>query len=245
MADGQYYWLRLKRDFFKRHDIRIIEEMPNGKDYILFYLKLLCESVDHEGRLRFSEQIPYNDQMLATITNTDVDVVRSAVKVFSQLGMMELLDDGTYFMNEVQKMIGSTAREDNANRQKRFRERQKEKALQERYGNVTQALLSNENRNESKSIELDIDKEINIKKKVIKKKYGVGGNVLLTDEEYEKLQEKFPYDYEEKINNLSLYLGSTGKRYKSHYMTILSWANKDDKKPVKKKEGRLSFLDDI
>ena len=58
MAEQKYYWLKLKRDFFKRHDIRIIEAMPNGKDYILFYLKLLCESVDHEGNLRFSEQIP-------------------------------------------------------------------------------------------------------------------------------------------------------------------------------------------
>lgn len=45
----KFYWLKLKRDFFKRHDIRIIESMPNGKDYILFYLKLLCESVDTYG----------------------------------------------------------------------------------------------------------------------------------------------------------------------------------------------------
>lgn len=105
--DKRYYWLKLKRDFFKRHDIQIIEAMPNGKDYILFYLKLLCESVDHEGNLRFSEQIPYNEQMLSTITNTNVDVVRSAIKIFSELGMMDVLDDGTYFMNEVQKMIGS------------------------------------------------------------------------------------------------------------------------------------------
>lgn len=105
--DKRYYWLKLKRDFFKRHDIQIIEAMPNGKDYILFYLKLLCESVDHEGNLRFSEQIPYNEQMLSTITNTNVDVVRSAIKIFSELGMMDVLDDGTFFMNEVQKMIGS------------------------------------------------------------------------------------------------------------------------------------------
>ena len=78
-----YYWLKLKRDFFKRHDIRIIETMPNGKDYILFYLKLLCESVDHEGNLRFSDQIPYNEDMLATITNTNVDVVRIAIKILT------------------------------------------------------------------------------------------------------------------------------------------------------------------
>ena len=107
MADSKkYFWLRLKKDFFKRHDIQIIEAMPNGKDYILFYLKLLCESVDHEGNLRFSEQIPYNDKMLATITNTNVDIVRSAIKIFCELEMMDILDDGTFFMSEVQKMIG-------------------------------------------------------------------------------------------------------------------------------------------
>lgn len=126
MSEGKFYWLKLKRDFFKRHDIRIIETMPNGKDYILFYLKLLCESVDHEGSLRFSEQIPYSEEMLATITNTNVDVVRSAVNVFTSLGMMEIMDDGTFFMNEVQKMIGSASANDNAIRQRRFREKQKQ-----------------------------------------------------------------------------------------------------------------------
>lgn len=105
--DKKFYWLKLKRDFFKRHDIRIIEAMPNGKDYILFYLKLLCESVDHDGSLRFNEQIPYNEQMLGIITNTNIDIVRSAIKVFAQLRMMEILDDGTYHMAEVQKMLGS------------------------------------------------------------------------------------------------------------------------------------------
>lgn len=106
MESKKYFWLKLKRDFFKRHDIQIIEAMPNGKDYILFYLKLLCESVDHEGNLRFSDQIPYNDQMLSTITNTNVDVVRQAIKIFTELGMMEVLDDGTLYMHEVQKLLG-------------------------------------------------------------------------------------------------------------------------------------------
>ena len=105
--DKKYYWLKLKRDFFKRHDIRIVEAMTNGKEYILFYLKLLCESVDHDGNLRFSDQIPYNDEMLATITNTNVDIVRSAVKVFAQFNMLQIMDDGTLYMNQVNEMIGS------------------------------------------------------------------------------------------------------------------------------------------
>lgn len=134
----RYYWLKLQKDFFKRHDIQIVESMPNGKDYILFYLKLLCESLSHEGNLRFSDEIPYSEEMLSTITNTNVDTVRSAIKIFVQLGMMEILDDGTLFMAEVQKMVGSAANNSNANRQRAFRERKKAAALCERNDGVTE-----------------------------------------------------------------------------------------------------------
>lgn len=107
MAEKKYYWLKLKREFFKRHDIRIIEELPNGKEYILFYLKLLLESIDHQGELRFSDTVPYNEQMLSVITNTNIDIVRSAMKMFVELNMIEMFDDQTIYMAEVNKLIGS------------------------------------------------------------------------------------------------------------------------------------------
>lgn len=103
----KYYWLKLDRGFFKRHDMQIIEKMPNGEKYVLFYLKLLCESIDHNGKLRFSDTIPYDEGMLATITQTDIDVVRSAVKLFTNLHMMEIFDDGTYYMGELINMVGN------------------------------------------------------------------------------------------------------------------------------------------
>lgn len=106
----KFFWLKLDKDFFKRHDIRIIEGMDNGKDYVLFYMKLLLESVSHEGTLRFSNTVPYNEKMLATITNTNIDVVKQAVKIFTELNMMEFLDDGTIFMKETQKMLGSESK---------------------------------------------------------------------------------------------------------------------------------------
>ena len=105
--NGKFYWLKLKRDFFKRHDIRVIESMPNGKDYLLFYLKLMVESIDHEGALRFSDTIPYNEEMLAAITNTNVDIVRSAMKLFVSLELVEVYDDQTIYMREVARLTGS------------------------------------------------------------------------------------------------------------------------------------------
>ena len=103
----KYYWLKLKRDFFKRHNIQIIEALPNGKDYVLFYLKLMVESIDHDGALRFSDTIPYNAQMLSVVTNTNIDIVRSAIKMLNELGMIEVLDDQTLYLKEVKALIGS------------------------------------------------------------------------------------------------------------------------------------------
>ncbi len=168
MAEQKFYWLKLKKDFFKRHDIKIIESMPNGKDYVLFYLKMLCESVDHDGNLRFNEQIPYNEEMLSVITNTNIDIVRSAIKIFCQLNMMEILDNGTYFMNEVNKMIGCATDNANANRQRRYREKKNTEKLLSQAQSVTQALQNvtplvtknNEIIDIDKEIDKDIDKEI-------------------------------------------------------------------------------------
>ena len=125
MVNKRYYWLKLHRDFFKRHDIQIIESMENGLEYILFYLKLLTESVDHNGELRFSDEIPYNVKMLSVITNTNVDITRSALKIFTEIGMMEKWDNDTFYMAKIEKMIGSET--GSAGRVRQVRER---KALQ-------------------------------------------------------------------------------------------------------------------
>ena len=61
-------------------------------------------------------------------------------------------------------------------------------------------------------------------------KYGSYKNVLLTDEEYAKLQVEFPGDYLQRIEWLSEYIASTGKSYKSHLATIRSWARRDGAK---------------
>lgn len=103
----KYYWLKLKEDFFERDEIKIIESQKNGKDYINFYLKLLLKSLKTEGTLRFKDTIPYNLEMLSTITNCNIDTVNTAINTFISLGLMEKWEDGTYFMMEVQNMVGS------------------------------------------------------------------------------------------------------------------------------------------
>lgn len=64
-------------------------------------------------------------------------------------------------------------------------------------------------------------------KKPVRHKYGEYKNVLLSDEDLQKLKTEFPRDYQERIERLSSYMASTGKSYKSHLATIRNWARKD------------------
>ena len=79
--------------------------------------------------------------------------------------------------------------------------------------------------------------------KTTRHKYGLYENVLLTDEDYQKLQEEFPHDHTERIERLSEYIASTGKKYKNHLATIRNWARNDAvKKPASRKSGNV-FLE--
>ena len=235
MADSKkYYWLKLKRDFFKRHDIRIIEEMPNGKDYILFYLKLLLESIDHEGTLRFSDAIPYNEQMLSVVTNTNIDIVRSAMKIFTELNMMEVMDDGTFYMAEVSKMIGS---ETEWARKKRLY-REQHQLLEERTSEGQKRTMSDK----SKSIEKELEKDTELEVDVVEDtdidpeenefKY-VGGTigrnvVLLTDAQFSSLLDKLGLDaFNHYVDRLSTFIIEKSAKVSNHYATILKWAEED------------------
>ena len=227
---GKYYWLKLKRDFFKRHDIRIIEEMPNGKDYILFYLKLLLESINHEGSLRFSDTIPYNEQMLSVVTHTNIDIVRSAMKLFVELNMMSICDDQTIYMTEVEKLIGSETKWAEKKRLQRGKE------------DIVPTL----------SPKCPIEKDIETKKDTdirvvvprtraaatateenqLKRYEGEAGKgvVFFTDRQRDDLIDRLGFEvFERYVEKLATFIIENNARIKSHYDTILKWYEEDSK----------------
>ena len=156
MSEKRYYWLKLPKDFFKRHDISFIKSLPNGPEIALFYLELMAESVDHDGELRFSEDIPYTDKMLSSVTDTPLEIVEKSMSTLQEFGLIKIDDEGTIIIPKVLKMIGSASDTDGARRVRRYRERQSE-ALQNvtaTLQNVTHTVTKdNESKSKSKSIE--------------------------------------------------------------------------------------------
>lgn len=66
------------------------------------------------------------------------------------------------------------------------------------------------------------------KKREERHKYGEYKNVLLSDEELERLQKELP-DWQNMVERLSEYIASSGKKYKSHYATLRSWNRREPK----------------
>jgi predicted phage replisome organizer len=120
MSDNKkYYYLKLKDNFFDSDEIRILENMPNGYKYSNMLLKLNLKSLKFAGALRLNEYIPYNLEMIAALVGHDIDTVRVALKIFSDLKLTETLDNGTIYMLNIESLIGKSTTE--ADRKKVYR----------------------------------------------------------------------------------------------------------------------------
>ena len=224
MSDNRkYYYLKLKENYFDDDSIVLLESMQDGVLYSNILLKLYLKSLKHGGRLQLDEDIPYTAQMIATITRQQIGTVERALQIFLKLGLVEVLDSGTFYMSNIELLIGQSSTEAERKRAARLQN----KAL-------SAPRTNGGHLSDIRPPEIEIEKEIEIKREIEKERsahtYGRYQNVFLTDEELADLQASFPAVWEQYIEKLSEYMASTGKRYQSHAATIRRWAGEDAKK---------------
>ena len=164
----RYYWLKLDENFFEDDTIAWLEEQENGKDYVIFYLKLALKSLKDDGRLiRYVGEtlIPYDVRALAKLTNTSPDTVAVSMKTFLEIGLVSQLESGEIYLNQIEEMVGSET--DVAKRVRKHRAKkalgggEKKELLQ---GNTSETKSNTEIEKErelEKESDIDIDKEKN------------------------------------------------------------------------------------
>ena len=158
MADNKkYYYLKLKENFFDSPEIKVLEAMQNGYKYSNLLLKLYLKSLRFEGMVRLNEYIPYSIDMISAITGIDSDTVRVAFDIFKKLKLIEILDDGTIFMLEIQNFIGQSSTEADRIRNYRKKIDDTKKVVQGKCTNVQQ--LNDKSTPEIEK-EIEIEKEL-------------------------------------------------------------------------------------
>lgn len=232
-------WIKITTDIFDDEKIILIESLPDAYAIITVWFKLLCLAgkQNNSGVFIMSNRIPYTEKMLATIFRMKESTVTMALRTFEEFGMIEVVDGVITIPNWGKHQSLEQLEERRRYQreyQREYRKKQKElTAPKEEESKCLHKHLHKHNVNT-----LDIDKEIDIDKnnisiseepKKVRHKYGQYQNVLLDDEQMEKLKSEFS-DWEIRIERLSEYMASTGKSYKNHLATIRSWARKEPPK---------------
>ncbi len=128
-------WIKLSTKMFEDEKIKLIEQMPESDTILIIWVKLLAQAgkTNASGYIYLNQNIPYTDEMLATIFNRPLPIVRMALNTFQQFGMIEV-DENKFIsianwekhqnvegMDRVRKLA--------AERNRQYRERKKQLQL--------------------------------------------------------------------------------------------------------------------
>ena len=235
MSDNRkYYYLKLKENYFDDDSIVLLESMQDGILYSYILLKLYLKSLKHGGKLQLDENIPYTAQMIATLTRQQVGTVERALNIYLQLGLVELMTDGAYYMSNIELLIGQSSTEGERKKQARMALQ----AQKKRSGQMGGHLSDIRPPEIEKEIEIELEKERELEKGQAARAYGRYQNVFLTEKELSELQAEIPDLWKSYVERLSEYMASTGKTYKNHAATIRRWAAEDKKKAAPQGRNR-------
>ena len=117
----KYYYMKLKENFFTDAKMVILESMQDGLLYSNLLLKMYLMSLKYSGILMLNDHLPHTPQTIATFTRHQIGTVERAINVFLEFGFVEILTDGSYYMADIQLLIGQSSTEGERKRKERMR----------------------------------------------------------------------------------------------------------------------------
>ena len=118
MADKKYYWLKLPADFFSKPSLMLLTS--KGADHISVYMRLLTMAINTDCRLMYTEDTPYTVEMLSMMLGYQKETIQEIIDNLIQFKLLEVLEDGSYYLVELSDMIGSEST--SAERQRKSRQ---------------------------------------------------------------------------------------------------------------------------
>ena len=226
-------WIKLYTDMFNNKKIKYIRTLPEGNNILLIWIMLLtmAGSCNSNGYIFLTENIPYSDEMLSKELGFELNTIRLALQILSQLNMIQTEHHEIYISgwNEYQNVEGmEKIRLQNAKRQEKFRANKKIKALENK-SNVT----NNVTVTQSNATELELDKELD-KELLLEERSGGSCSLQLKD---------VFVSYENEIGLLSPTVKETFESYQTEItveLMILAI-----KTAVKSNARRLNYIEGI
>ena len=119
-------WIKLSVNMFDDEKIKLIKTMPEGDKIIVIWVQLLCLAgkTNDGGLVYMGQNMVFTDEMLATIFDEQVNIVRIALQTLEQFGMIEVNDNG---------LIGITNWEKHQSTDKMARMKEQSRIRQQKY----------------------------------------------------------------------------------------------------------------
>ncbi|NMP42209.1 phage replisome organizer [Enterococcus faecalis] len=159
-------WIKLKTTMFDDEKIKLIQSMPEADAILVIWIRLLvlAGKTNDEGLIYIQRNMPYTEEMLATLFSKPVNVVRLALMTLQQFNMIDLNEDGLIAIENWDKHQNIEGMEKvrlkNAERVRKHRERKKQQALEDKNsGNVTCNVTVTDCNGTDKDKDIDIDKD--------------------------------------------------------------------------------------
>ena len=118
---NSYYYLRVNEHFYDSEDMKVLQSMRDGYLYSDLLMKMSLISLKNEGRVMFKDDIPYDAEILSTVTGHKIEIVENAIKIFLKFKWIEILDNGAIYMLDIQNHVGRTTNE--AQRKREYRKK--------------------------------------------------------------------------------------------------------------------------
>lgn len=123
MANKKYYWLKLKKEFFKQKTIKKMRQLSGGEVYALIFLEMLTIATETEGVIYYENIESTPEEELALTLDEDVNAVKMTVSMLRMMNLLEDCKNGDFFLPDAVKMTGSES--ESAERMRRMREKHK------------------------------------------------------------------------------------------------------------------------
>ena len=117
----KYYYMKLKENFFTSERMVVLESLPDGILYSNLLLKMYLMSLKDNGILLLHEGLPHTAQTIATFSRHQIGTVERALRIFTELGLVEYLTNGAYYMPDIQLLVGKSSTEAERKRCERLR----------------------------------------------------------------------------------------------------------------------------
>ena len=98
-------WIKIVTDVFDDEKTLMIETLPEADSLIVIWFKLLClAGKQNNSGVFLMGRMPYTDEMFATVFRRPINTVRLALRTFEDFGMIEIINDRSYFIVDFKEL---------------------------------------------------------------------------------------------------------------------------------------------